>query len=196
MRNSDVTKETILKASGLLFNLQGYKATSISDITQATGYTKGAIYRHFKSKEELEKEAFFYLVAFMFERMRTLIKAERTAGNKLRAVLRFFESYVKDYPIKGGCPLLNAAIEVDDSNEALREEATRTLKVLKDSVVHILKKGIEKEQIKEGTDVNFYATVMLASLEGAIMMSKLRRNEEDMRMVLIHLEAQIASIES
>ena len=56
MRNPEQTREKILKKSGLLFNTQGYKATSISDITSATGFTKGAIYRHFKSKEELEKE--------------------------------------------------------------------------------------------------------------------------------------------
>lgn len=196
MRNPDVTKETILKESGDLFNTQGYKATSISDITEATGYTKGAIYRHFRSKEALEKEAFYHMASFMFMRMRALIKAESTAGNKLRAVLRFFESYVSDYPIKGGCPLLNVAIEVDDTNPALREEAVGILKILKESIVHILQKGIENKQIKAGIEAEYYATIILASLEGAIMMSKLRRNTEDMMMVLKHLETQIKTIET
>ena len=62
MRNPELTKEEILKKSGLLFNTQGYKATSISHITTATGFTKGAIYKHFKNKEELEKEEFDKLV--------------------------------------------------------------------------------------------------------------------------------------
>ena len=42
MRDPQGTRETILKKSGVLFNTQGYKATSISDITEATGFTKGA----------------------------------------------------------------------------------------------------------------------------------------------------------
>ena len=69
MRQPETTKTSILKQSGLLFNTQGYKATSLSDITEATKLTKGAIYRHFKSKDHLEKEALLFLSTTMFERM-------------------------------------------------------------------------------------------------------------------------------
>ncbi|MEP0479738.1 MAG: TetR family transcriptional regulator, partial [Nonlabens sp.] len=55
MRDPEHTKATILKESANLFNAQGYKATSLSDITTATGLTKGAIYKHFKNKEDLEQ---------------------------------------------------------------------------------------------------------------------------------------------
>src|ERR1044071_9889970 len=107
VRNPDETRERILKKSGILFNTQGYKATSISDITDATGYTKGAIYRHFKSKEELEKETLFHLSSIMFLKLRERIKMETTAGGKLRAIFKFFDSYVTKPELKGGCPLLN-----------------------------------------------------------------------------------------
>lgn len=195
MRNPDATKEIILKESGTLFNTQGYKATSISHITEATGFTKGAIYRHFRSKEELEKEALYYLSSVLFGKLRPLIKAEQTAGNKLRAVLHYFESYVTASPIKGGCPLLNVAIEADDTNPALREEANKILQLLKDSVVHILQNGIDRGQIKKEIDKEFFASLILASLEGAIMMSKLRGKNEDMKRVIRHLELQVVSIE-
>ena len=74
MRNPDQTKGRILKKSGVLFNTQGYKATSISDITSATGFTKGAIYRHFKNKAVLEKETLFHLSSLMFEKLRDCIR--------------------------------------------------------------------------------------------------------------------------
>ncbi|MEP2968608.1 TetR/AcrR family transcriptional regulator, partial [Nonlabens ulvanivorans] len=48
MRNPQLTKDIIIKESADLFNTKGYKATSLSDITTATGFTKGAIYKHFK----------------------------------------------------------------------------------------------------------------------------------------------------
>ena len=195
MRNPEATKETILKESGKLFNTQGYKATSISDITVATGFTKGAIYRHFKNKEELEKESLFFLSTILFDTLRPLIKAAPTAGDKLRAVLRYFESYVMDSPILGGCPLLNAAIEADDAHPALRQEAVRILQLLKDSVSHILQNGIVRAQIKEGIDKEYYASLILGSLEGAIMMSKLRGNNEDMKRIIRHLEEQVKQIE-
>lgn len=195
-RNPDATKDKILEKSGVLFNTQGYKATSISDITSATGLTKGAIYRHFSSKAALEKETLFHLSSGMFERVRARIKCEKTAGNKLRAVFRYFESYVTRPEVKGGCPLMNAAIEADDSNPVLRKEALKVLDILRDSIVIILKNGIRYKQIKKQTDLEFYATMIIASLEGAIMMSKLRGDNEDIRRVIKHLEMQVKNIET
>ena len=195
MRNAELTKEKILKKSGILFNTRGYKATSISNITDATGFTKGAIYRHFANKEELEKETLFYLSSIMFSNVRKVIKAENNAGDKLRAVFRYFENYVTNPPLKGGCPLLNAAIEADDSNPGLRKEALKVLTILRDSLHHILKKGIEYKQIKSTIDKDFYTSIIIASLEGAIMMSKLKGNSEDIKRIVKHLENLIIEIE-
>jgi TetR/AcrR family transcriptional regulator, transcriptional repressor for nem operon len=89
MRNPDETRGAILHHAGNLFNLQGYKATSISNITEAAGYTKGAIYRHFKNKEKLEEQSLVYLMGVMFEKLRTQIKEQKTAGDKLMAIIHF-----------------------------------------------------------------------------------------------------------
>jgi TetR/AcrR family transcriptional regulator, transcriptional repressor for nem operon len=195
MRNPEVTKEKILKKSGVLFNTKGYKATSISDITDATGYTKGAIYRHFESKEHLEKETLFHLSTIMFEDVRQKVKAQLTAGDKLRAMFRYFESYVTEPVVKGGCPLLNAAIEADDAHPALRKTAIRILDILHESIRTILENGIRYKQLRANIDKDYYATLIIASMEGAIMMSKLRGNNNDIRTVLKHLEKQIIEIE-
>lgn len=196
IRNPDATKDRILEKSAVLFNTQGYKATSISDITAATGFTKGAIYRHFSSKAALEKATLFHLSSLMFEKLRARIKSETTAGNKLRAIFRYYESYVTRSELKGGCPLMNAAIEADDSNPALRKEAVKVLDILRDSVITILKNGIRHKQIKKDTDLELYSTLIIASLEGAIMMSKLRGDNADIRRVLKHLEIQLKNIET
>ena len=195
-RNPDETRARILAKSGALFNTHGYKATSISDITKATGYTKGAIYSHFKNKGVLEKETLFHLSTQMFEILREKIRCEKTAGDKLRAIFRYFESYIATPALKGGCPLMNAAIEADDSNPVLRKEALKVLDVLRDSFVLILKNGIRFKQIKKDIDLQYYATVIIASLEGAIMMSKLRGDNQDTKRVIRHLETQLQLIET
>ena len=195
MRNPEVTKEKILKQSGQLFNTQGYKATSLRDITDATGFTKGAIYRHFNSKDELEMETLSHLSLQMFELIRTRIKEAKTAGEKLRSVFNFFETYISRPPIKGGCPLMNAAIEADDAHPALRKRAVSILDVLRDSIETILSNGIKYHQIKRDIDRAYYATVIIAGLEGAIMMSKLRGNNDDIVRVTRHLDQLIKEIE-
>jgi TetR/AcrR family transcriptional regulator, transcriptional repressor for nem operon len=195
MRNPEETREKILKKSGILFNTQGYRATSISDITESTGFTKGAVYRHFDNKEELEKQALYHLSSVMFDSLRDVIKAQPTAGQKLRAMCRYFESYLDTTSIKGGCPLLNAAIEADDSHPTLRKAAIKILDILHNSFVLILEKGIKYKQIRADIDKDYYASVFIAALEGAIMMSKLRGNNKDVKRVVEHLEKQIAAIE-
>lgn len=55
---SESTKKRVADAARALFVQKGYKATSIEDIVEATGSSKGNIYYHFKSKEGL----FLYLI--------------------------------------------------------------------------------------------------------------------------------------
>ncbi len=195
MRDPEATKETILRKSGVLFNTNGYKATSISQITDATGFTKGAIYRHFESKEELERQTLAHLSGLLLEKVRERSKVETTAGAKLRAIFKFFENYITNPPLKGGCPLMNAAIEADDAHPILRKEALKILQLLRESLVIILKNGIEHKQIKAGIDKNFYATLVIATLEGGIMMSKLQGNNDDIKKMTKHLTKQLEEIE-
>ena len=67
--------------------------------------------------------------------------------------------------------------------------------ILRDSVMTILKNGIRFGQLKKNIDVESFATVVIASLEGAIMMSKLRGNNDDIRRVTASLERQLDEIE-
>jgi TetR/AcrR family transcriptional repressor of nem operon len=194
VRNPEATKETILKKSGVLFNTQGYKATSISHITDATGFTKGAIYQHFTSKDELERETLAHLSSFMFSKLKAVIKAKPTAYDKLVAIFDFFESYATHPPLKGGCPLLNAAIEADDAHPGLRKGARKTLAVLRQSIITILQNGIDHNQIQPDIDKGYYASLIIAALEGGIMMSKLEGNNDDIRIAINHLKTQLDKI--
>lgn len=189
-----MTRERILHQSGDLFNTKGYKATSLSDITDATGLTKGAIYRHFKNKDELEMASLTYLSEVMFSEMRTLIKGKSSAQDKLRAIFKYFENYVINPKIMGGCPLMNAAIESDDCLPLLRQRAVEILNLLQNSIDNIIEKGKKYGQIKTDTDTKLYSSLIIASLEGAIMMSKLRGNQDDIKRVNTYLEKVIDDI--
>ena len=195
MRSPEITRGRILKQSGRLFNTQGYKATSLSDITKASGLTKGAIYQHFRNKGNLEAETLTHLSLIMFDHLKAQIKAKATAPEKLKAIFHYFESYITHPPVKGGCPLLNVAIESDDSNPALRKRAVVILDSLRDSIMRILDNGIRYGQLKPDIDKDQCATLIIATLEGAIMMSKLRGNNRDICSVIRHLEQVVNEIE-
>jgi AcrR family transcriptional regulator len=194
VRDPEATRNTILKTSGELFNTRGYKATSISHITEATGFTKGAIYKHFLNKDALECESFSYMAERVTKAMGDKIREAATAQEKLHVIFGFFESYLSNPPVLGGCPLLNIAIEADDAHPILREEARLMLKNLRYSVTRILENGVRYGQLKQDTDCAYYATIIIASLEGAIMMSKLELTTTDMNRILTHLKNVVGSL--
>ena len=161
MRNAVSTKELIIKESADLFNTQGYKATSISDITKATGLTKGAIYRHFENKSDLEQQALRSLAKLMFTELGAQIMKAHTFQDKMDATFAFFERYMETPLYEGGCPLLNAAIEVDDTNVVLRQQTFNILAQLKASFQKIIENGIKNNQVRSKTDAAFYAIIFI-----------------------------------
>jgi TetR/AcrR family transcriptional regulator, transcriptional repressor for nem operon len=195
MRKGERTKEHILQHSAMLFNKQGYAATSLSDIMSATQLEKGGIYNHFSSKEDLMQQAFLYAIAAVETRYNALLTDRRDARSRLLAVLEVFESFITDPPVKGGCPMLNAAIEADDALPALRPSVRRALEGWRTAIKGILERGIARGELRRDIDPESLSSVMLASLEGAVMLSKMYRDTVHINRVLEFLRLQIDGLE-
>ncbi len=74
------TVEKILEVSLALFNEKGYEKTTIQDIVNALGMSKGAIYHHFKSKEDI--------ICALSDKLEQLRRAsDKTGIEKLRAIM-------------------------------------------------------------------------------------------------------------
>ena len=189
--SSKETRAKIIQISAELFNTKGYSGTSISDVMQATGLKKGGIYNHFKSKEELALAAFDY--AFQQVKKRTL-KAwhkNNNARDRLLAIINNFLSYIDDPPIIGGCPILNTAIESDDAHPALQKKALEAMDSLRSLIRRIIEKGMAKGEINPDTQPDEVATVIISTIEGGIMMSKLYRDPIHLRRAVNHLSQYI-----
>jgi TetR/AcrR family transcriptional regulator, transcriptional repressor for nem operon len=191
MRQPETTKENVLIEATKLFNTKGYKTTSISDITEATGYTKGAIYRHFENKDALEMEAFEKMMTTIFTILQGRIKSKDNTKDKLFSLLEMFENYITNPYIKGGCPLLNVSIEMDDTKDPLKKKAQKALAVLKNSIITVIENGKKFKQVKQTVNENLFATIVIATLEGGIMMSKLQNSNTDISDLVVHLKTWI-----
>lgn len=81
------TVEKILEVSLALFNEKGYEKTTIQDIVNALGMSKGAIYHHFKSKDEIIEALSerCYHGDVQLEQLRRA--SDKTGIEKLRAIM-------------------------------------------------------------------------------------------------------------
>lgn len=193
---SELTKQFIVERSSVVFNTKGYMGTSMQDIMDATGLTKGGLYGNYKSKEAIAFAAFDYNVKKITEKLSKAIKAENNAPNKLHAILNFYKTYYFEPPVVGGCPILNMAIEADDTHPGLRLKVVEALDLLRSSIIHILKKGQSYGQIKADEDVNKFATVFLSTIEGGIMMSKAYQDFRYLKDCIAHLTALVNQIKA
>jgi len=194
MGDATHTKNLLLQTSAELFNLNGYKATSLGDITANTRLTKGAIYRHFGSKENLECEALRYMTDAMMSSVRDLVKAEKNCRQKLIVIVDYFSSYTVNPPFEGGCPLMNAGTEADDAHPRLKKQVAKTMRLLHQSVVTILDRGQEHGQLVDGLNSSSFASVFVSALEGAIVLMQVTDNKKHLRDVADHLKREVLRI--
>lgn len=176
MTKGSETKEMILEQAAQVFNRRGFSGAALSDIMEATGLEKGGIYNHFANKEDLALQAFDYAVGVLRQEIALAVGDTRNAVDRLTALMSFYKKQADGYPFKGGCPVMNTAIEADDTQPALRERAKAAMDEWYQFIRRIIIKGKERGEIRAEIDAEMLATVYLSMMEGAIMQSRLNGN--------------------
>lgn len=186
MSKGEETRARIVAQAAELFNQHGFEGSSLAALMEATGLEKGGIYRHFSSKEELAVEAFDYAWgAAMEARMHGL----DSVPNSVDRLKQFVANFVERRPaVTGGCPLLNTAIDADDGNDILRQRALKALRGWRGRLGSIIRQGIDRKEIRREVDPKDLATIIISSLEGALMMSRLEGNREPLRISQSYLD--------
>ncbi len=181
MTKGENTRKYIIKKSAELFNQRGYAGSSLSDITEVTGIKRGGIYRHFACKDEIALEAYDYAVGIVNEKFTEAVNEQQSAINKILAIFKVYEQVVESPPFIGGCPVLNTAIESDDTHPELRKKAQQSLERMLQYIKEILYQGIQNGELKPNLDIDALATFIFSALEGGIMLSKLEGNNRHMQ---------------
>jgi len=189
MSKGDQTRERILAKAAELFNQHGLEGTSMADLMQATGLEKGGIYRHFPSKEAVAAEAFDYAwEEALQERVRDLDSIPGSVDRLKHLIENFVE---RRSTIAGGCPLLNTAVESDDGNPVLRERARQALSRWEDLLTSVINQGIQRGEIRSGVDPKRLGMLVISTLEGALMISRLERNPDALATARSHLNCYL-----
>jgi TetR/AcrR family transcriptional repressor of nem operon len=186
------TRQHIIAQAAPLFNRMGYEGCSIQEVMAAAGVEKGGLYRHFASKEELAVEAFDHAWAE--------VSKARTSGleeiaDPLERVETFIRNFVDRRPsLPGGCPLLNTAIDADDGNRALRARAREALLGWHGLLTGLLKQARRKGTLRAEADPSRLARVIISTLEGALMFSRLEGDRAALGYARDHLIEHLTSL--
>jgi AcrR family transcriptional regulator len=162
------TRRNIIEKSLQLFSVKGYYNTSVSDILGATGLTKGGLYGHFASKEDIWYAVYDEAVSIW---KGIVFNGIRNNSDPLKRIEKFIENDMHDYlgadVFEGGCFFLNMLVELSGQSASMSKQILRGFVRLSGLLRSWLEEADQKEMLQASLDFKDIANFIIISLNGA-----------------------------
>lgn len=187
-KKAERTTAYIIETVAPIFNKHGYVGTSMSDLTEATGLTKGAIYGNFENKEALALSAFEYNRNLLLQAIDNKLGMGSGVLDKLYSLLNFYKQYdVFTQPL-GGCPILNVGVDAFGNNKLLAAAVKETIKEIEGKVALVLENGAKQNQIHLPVPPLQFAKQLYTMIQGAVAMSTMTQDRKYLANTITYLE--------
>jgi AcrR family transcriptional regulator len=151
------TRAAILRRATVIAAVDGLEGLSIGRLAGAAGLSKSGLFAHFGSKEALQRAV---LEAVVDEfRVDVILPALREPTGLAR-LKRLFTGWIDWAGVErksGGCPLLGAAIELDDRPGELRDYLVEQQQAWLDCIARMATKAVDQKQFRRDLDVAQFA---------------------------------------
>lgn len=183
------TRHRLIRTTGRLLRRQGYGATGLSQIIAEAGAPKGSLYFHFPGgKEELAAAAINRFADRTTAAIAGWLEEEGTVAG---AVGRMFDFYIEHMPateFAEGCAVATVALDAAASHEVLAGATERALV----RWTGLLAEGLQAEG-RPAAEAQNLATLIIAAVEGALVMAKGQRSTDPLTATRAALQAALAS---
>ncbi len=138
-------------------------------------------------KDELSRAAFEYNLAMVANQIAVVVRTRKHSCDKLIAYAGFYIDNFQAACNKGGCPVLNAAIDTDNKDLPVRSSVLAALDTWLGSIIQIINNGKKKGEIKPHVEPAEFASLFVSSIEGGMMLSKVTRDPGHLERAVNHL---------
>ena len=188
---SEPSRKQLMTAAIDCFARLGYQGTSIDRIARDAGVTKGAVYYHFRDKEELLFEAVKDRVGgFEQQVLKTVAPAEDALASLRRVVdACFFHATVSNHRRF----IITLLVEALDTNPRLSSEFRNILRRMRTYLAGIVRRGRQRGEIRTDVVPEEAAALLAAGIIGAEVQHYQDPEEMELRRVLDTLVEQLAA---
>lgn len=190
MSKAERTRQFIIEQSAPVFNTKGLAATAMSDVMQATKMAKGGIYGHFDSKEDLSSAVVDYNLSMLIAKVGQAVGNVQSAKDKLLAFLDIFATPMQ-FPVEGGCPMLNFGTESDDTNPTVKKKVKETIVSAQKRIADIIDDGIAKGEFKADFDAKTFSIKLMTMVEGGTLIGRVLETNSQMKIIVGILKKEI-----
>lgn len=176
-------RDAIVEAALRLFRRNGYAASGMNDIVEASGAPKGSVYHYFPDgKAEIAVAAIELAGQRAVATLTDLGAQTATAGALLEAYTTRLGGWLAKSGFRDGCPITTVVLELAPQNRtvtaAAREAFTARRRIL---AKRLRKDGWSESEAKE------LASLSISAIQGALVQSRLERSVEPLTLVARNL---------
>lgn len=167
MPKQKTSKEEIIRQSITVFRQRGYYRTNMSDIAKFCGLTKGALYHHFGSKEEVMQSTLEMTSAWFKKYIfATAYTPDIAPDNRLQAMLDiYYKTFTQE---EGGCFFANTILETSQVEDTFKEVMVDFFDTWEVALTAIFQQKYAADVAKEKS------VQVITTLEGAIILMQLK----------------------
>ena len=173
-------KEEALKKAMVLFWEKGYHATSMQDLVDTLGISRGSLYDTFGGKQELFDRAIGLYQNTNQNNILTFFEAHP----KVKAGLaKLFENAIDETledANKKGCFVVNTTTELTPGDEKMLSFLQENKQGMEEIFYNYLSKGVDNGEISKDKDLRTMATFIFTFYNGLRVISKLDHNRESL----------------
>lgn len=176
MKMSQTTKLKITNQARKLLWHKGYSATSLNQVVDDAGVSKGAFFHYYKSKEAISRDVIADYVEEVL--LQPLDRALENNHNVKNALLEWMTDIFKAFSANefiGGCLLGNMALELSDINEVAREDFKHHFLSLENKLARALKPLMAENKLL--IEYRQLARLLIATMQGTLMMGKVHKDK-------------------
>ncbi|GGN13728.1 hypothetical protein GCM10010967_57380 [Dyadobacter beijingensis] len=177
------TKNHIITKAAPIFNVKGISGTSVEEVLHAAKVTRGCLYSHFETKEDLAHASVDYMLQVLSDHRDHVLNKQQTAKGKIFAFMELEKNPLQSI-FEGGCPLINLAAEADDTLPLINKKIRKYMDQLIEMLTGILEDGIRAGEFSEELIPEEYAMMMFDSLRGANVMCCVKNSTKPMQLVI------------
>ena len=170
-RDPQRTRDRLLQAGFREVYRSGFQSASIDTILAATNVTKGALYYHFDSKEDLGHAIVEEIIANLTQDK--WLAPLRRGKNPVDTLIEIVEATsVRPQDVNGGCPLVNLAQEMSPLDEEFRKQLENIFRAWQDGIAMALRRGQSQGTVRRDLVVEETAGFLIAMYEGYTLLAK------------------------
>jgi TetR/AcrR family transcriptional repressor of nem operon len=188
-------KEKLLEAATQLMLIKGFPATSLEEICDSAGLTKGSFFHYFESKEHLGKSVLDRYVSFMQQKIQGApFSQKKDPLQRVYGYMDFVMELSKNPNFQNQCLLGTFSQELSNTHPQIRQLCSQYFRQWADTLKKDLDEAKKKHSPKKAFNARGLAEHFIAILEGSFILGRATQDPLMVEKNLKHFKQYIKII--